>query len=63
MRLTDFWARVDEAFGAQGQWIARDHVFASLQQRTIREALDAGEDARDVWLAVHAEMKLPAKLR
>ncbi|RKS77431.1 Protein of unknown function (DUF3046) [Motilibacter peucedani] len=63
MRLSTFNERMQEAFGAQASWLARDHVFAGLGQRTVQQALDAGEDAREVWLVVHSEMRLPATLR
>lgn len=52
-----------EAFGAQAEWVARDHVLLGLGQRTVDEALAAGEDAREVWRVVHAELQLPAALR
>jgi hypothetical protein len=63
VRLSTFNERMHEAFGAQAQWLARDHVFAGLGQRTIDQALAGGEDIREVWLVVHAEMRLPATLR
>jgi hypothetical protein len=63
VRLTQFQERLREAFGDQAPWVARDHVFLGLGQRTIDEALAAGESAKDVWRVVHEEMRLPARLR
>ncbi|WP_196791843.1 DUF3046 domain-containing protein [Motilibacter deserti] len=62
--MTEFRERMVEAFGAaQASWIARDHVFAGLGQRTVDEALERGTDAKDVWRVVHTEMRLPPRLR
>jgi phosphatidate phosphatase APP1 len=66
VRLTDFWARLDQVFGsAYASSVARDQVLAQLGGRTIVEALDAGEKAADVWRAVVAAYpdRVPARLR
>ena len=66
MRLTDFWSRLDQVFGsAYASSVARDQVLAQLGGRTIVEALDAGENAADVWRAVVAAYpdRVPARLR
>ena len=66
MRLTDFWARLEQAFGsAYAASVARDQVLSQLGGRTIVEALDAGEKAVDVWRAVVATYpdRVPARLR
>lgn len=63
VRMTAFQERMREAFGAQAEWIARDQVLAGLGQRTVDEALAAGEDAREVWRVVHTELRLPVTLR
>jgi hypothetical protein len=55
---------MDDEFGAiRAGSIARDHVFAALGSRTVEEALEAGEDPRDVWRAVCAEFEVPAERR
>ena len=66
MRLTDFWSRLEEAFGgAYAHSLAADHSFAGLAGRTINEALAQGEDAATVWRVVVAAYpdRVPARLR
>jgi hypothetical protein len=60
VRLSEFWTLVDGEFGvAQGHTLVRDHVVASLDYRTGQQALDAGVDPRDVWLALAADLQVP----
>jgi hypothetical protein len=64
MRLTDFWQRMAEHFGpAYVDSFARDHVMSELGGRTVREALEAGWDAKDVWRAVCEAVDVPKHLR
>lgn len=64
MRLTDFWERMNEHFGAAyADSFARDHVMSELGGRTVHEALAEGWDAKDVWRAVCAAMEVPGHLR
>lgn len=66
MRLSDFWARMEQAFGpVYAASLARDQVLAQLGGRTVVEALDAGEPTVNVWRAVVAAYpdRIPAKLR
>ncbi|MEU4556260.1 DUF3046 family protein [Micromonospora violae] len=66
MRLTDFWARLDEAFGpGYAASIARDQVLSQLGGRTIEQALASGEQTQVVWRAVCAAYpdRVPARLR
>jgi Protein of unknown function (DUF3046) len=66
MRLTDFWARLEQAFGpGYAASVASDQVLSQLGGRTINEALDAGMQTADVWRAVVAAYpdRVPAKLR
>ena len=66
MRLTDFWARLEQAFGAgYATSVARDQVLPQLGGRTITEALDAGVETVVVWRAVCAAYpdRVPARLR
>ena len=64
VRLTHFRRFMDDEFGAvRAGSIARDHVFSSLDGRTVDEALEAGEEPRDVWRAVCAEFEVPSDRR
>ncbi len=55
---------MEEALGAgyYRSW-AQDHVLPELGGRTVNQALAQGEDAKAVWLAVFANLGLPAKYR
>ncbi|ARF57766.1 DUF3046 domain-containing protein [Streptomyces gilvosporeus] len=60
MRLTVFWQRMADHFGAAyADSFARDHVMSGLGGRTVREALDAGWSAKEVWRVVCATMDVP----
>jgi hypothetical protein len=60
MRLSEFWTLVDDEFGAaQGRVLVRDHVLGSLGNRTADQALEAGDEPRDVWLALAADLQVP----
>ncbi|MCM0676444.1 DUF3046 domain-containing protein [Micromonospora phytophila] len=66
MRLTDFWARLEEAFGpGYADSIASDQVLSQLGGRTIEQALASGEQTHVVWRAVCAAYpdRVPARLR
>jgi len=66
VRLTDFWTRLDEAFGpGYAASIARDQVLSQLGGRTIEQALASGEQTHVVWRAVCAAYpdRVPARLR
>ncbi|MGC4852540.1 DUF3046 domain-containing protein [Micromonospora sp. DT4] len=66
MRLTDFWTRLEEAFGpGYAASIARDQVLSQLDGRTIEQALASGQQTHVVWRAVCAAYpdRVPARLR
>jgi hypothetical protein len=66
VRLTDFWTRLEEAFGgAYARSLAADHNFAGLGGRTINEAFAQGEETATVWRVVVAAYpdRVPARLR
>ena len=64
MRLTDFWDRMATQFGAAyADSVARDQVIGRLGNRTVHEALEAGEDPRDVWRAVCEHFEVPLARR
>jgi hypothetical protein len=66
VRLTDFWSRLEEAFGtAYARSLARDYSFAQLGGRTIDEAIAQGVETVTVWRAVVATYpdRVPVRLR
>ncbi|GAB3801894.1 DUF3046 domain-containing protein [Micromonospora zhanjiangensis] len=66
MRLTDFWARLEQAFGpGYAASIAVDQVLPQLGGRTVEQALAEGEKTVVVWRAVCAAYpdRVPARLR
>lgn len=53
MKLSDFWERMDETFGAgYARSVAADHTIGALGGRTVDQALAEGENAKHVWMAV-----------
>jgi len=66
VRLTDFWARLEQAFGATyARSIAADQSFADLGDRTIDQAIADGVETATIWRAVVAAYpdRVPARLR
>jgi hypothetical protein len=64
VRLTVFWARMNEQFGeGYAESVAKDYVLAELGGRTIDQALAEGEAVKTVWRAVCATFDVPQKLR
>ncbi|MEU8681979.1 DUF3046 domain-containing protein [Streptomyces sp. NPDC048611] len=64
MRLTVFWQRMADHFGAAyADSFARDHVMSGLGGRTVHEALDAGWSAKEVWRVVTSVMEVPPEKR
>ncbi len=64
MRLTQFRELMADEFGpARAAAVSRDHVLADLGGRTVEEALEAGIDARRVWLAVCDAYDVPPARR
>jgi len=63
MRLTDFWNRMEERFGATyARSVAADYRLPALGA-TIDEAIAAGVETKDIWRAVCDEFDMPAHLR
>jgi hypothetical protein len=61
--LTDFWARMEEHFGAvYAHSVAADYRLSGLGA-TADEALERGEDAKTVWRAICVELDVPQHLR
>jgi hypothetical protein len=63
VRLTQFRDLMNDEFGPRAAALTRDHVFAELGDRTVEQALEAGVDARKVWLAVCEVYDVPASRR
>ena len=64
MRLTEFWQRMDEQFGAvYAQSVAKDYVIAGLGGRTVDQALTDGDDVKAIWRAVCVAFNVPERLR
>ena len=64
VRLTEFWERMETRFGkSYADSVARDQVIGRLGNRTVHEALTAGESAKDVWRAVCEHFEIPVKDR
>ena len=64
MRLTEFWERMTRAFGAAYvDSVSRDQSMAALDRRTVREALEAGEDPKTVWRVVVEQFDVDPRLR
>lgn len=64
MRLTDFWERMTEQFGAAyAESVARDQVIRELGDRSVHEALAAGEDPKRIWRAVCEHFDVPVARR
>ncbi|MFP5415721.1 MAG: DUF3046 domain-containing protein [Actinomycetes bacterium] len=60
MREQELWRRLNRHLGAGTvpSWV--EHVvLGELDNRTVREAMDAGVPYRDVWLAVWRFLELP----
>ena len=63
MRLTDFWRRMDERFGASySRSIAEDYRVPLLGS-TVNQALRDGVETKEIWRAVCAEFDVPSHLR
>jgi len=53
VRLTDFWERMEQAFGpAYAASVAADQAIPQLGSRTIEQAIRDGEETAVIWRAV-----------
>lgn len=60
MRLSEFRTAMHDEFGAAyGRVLTHDLVLSPLGGKTADQALAAGVPARDVWLALCAEVDVP----
>ncbi len=65
MRLTDFWGRLEQAFGpAYARSLAADQSFSALGGRTINDSIAHGVETVTIWRAVVAAYpdRVPARL-
>ena len=64
VRLTEFWKRMENSFGAAyARSFAADQVLSTLGGRTVERALADGDDAKAVWRAVCEAGAVPASER
>lgn len=64
MRISEFWANVDDAFGeARGRSLATDMTLTAIGSRTAAAAIEDGEPPQRVWNALVEQMDLPEHYR
>jgi hypothetical protein len=64
VRITEFWRRMEAHFGmTYADSYSRDQVLGELGGRTVREALAAGTEVKDVWRAVCIAANVPVRER
>jgi Protein of unknown function (DUF3046) len=55
---------MNQQFGeGYAESVAKDHVIAALDGRTVEQALAEGESAKNVWRAVVTTFDVPPSLR
>jgi hypothetical protein len=60
VKSSEFRLLMSEEFGeAYAATLAREHVVSALGERTAEQALAAGLDPREVWLALAADLQVP----
>ncbi|GAB3464120.1 DUF3046 domain-containing protein [Actinophytocola sediminis] len=64
MRITVFRKMMAEEFGEiRADTMARDHVFGSLGNQTVDQAIEAGVSAKEIWRAVCDAFEVPPERR
>jgi hypothetical protein len=63
MRRSEFHRAVSDEFGARANAVVTDLVLSGVGGRTATDAIAAGVDPREVWLAVCEELDVPAERR
>ena len=61
VRRSEFTRALENEFGARAAMIMADLSLPGVGNRTAAEAIDAGTPPREVWLALCAEMDVPAE--
>lgn len=60
MRVSEFWQAVTTEFGdAYGRSLTRDLVLHQVRDLTAVEAIAAGVDPREIWLALCKDADVP----
>ncbi|MBX3097974.1 MAG: DUF3046 domain-containing protein [Salinibacterium sp.] len=61
MKLSEFWLAISDEFGeAYGRVVTRDLVLGSVGGLTAEEAIKAGVNTREIWLALCKAADVPA---
>ena len=61
MKLSEFWLAVSDEFGeAYGRVITHDLVLGPIGGLTAEEAIKAGVNPREIWLALCRAADVPA---
>ncbi len=63
MRRSEFNRAVAEEFGARANAVVNDLVLSKIGGRSAADAIGAGVDPREVWLALCEELDVPAERR
>ena len=64
MRNTVFRRLMSQEFGEiRAEMLARDHVFSTLSNCTVDQALEAGLPAKEIWRAVCEVFEVPPERR
>ena len=61
MKLSEFWLAISDEFGeAYGRVITHDLVLGSIGGLTAEQAIAAGVNTREIWLALCKAADVPA---
>ena len=63
MRRSEFERAVQDEFGARGDALVADLFLPELGDRTAAQALTAGMDPREIWLALCDATDVPPERR
>jgi Protein of unknown function (DUF3046) len=60
VRLSEFWLAVSDEFGdAYGRILTHDLILGDIGSLTAEQAIKAGSNPRDIWLALCRAMDVP----
>lgn len=63
MRRSEFERAVADEFGARANAVVNDLFLSQVGDRTAAQAIAAGVDPREVWLALCDELDVPPERR